>query len=651
MNNKKQRINIVIGRFQPFTIGHKSLVINLYKENGLPVCICYIDNKKADNRHPFSNDLVERCIDASFTDKEKSKYFANVHYMKVRNANIVEIGQMLSDKGLEPVLLACGQDRYNSYKKMADNPKYREMGKLPDDFSVLVLDRDENNVSGTLVRKAIKDNDIDSINKMTDYSKNLTKQSFDILINKLNEKINMVSEELINLSEYIYIYESGQVKKDIPMRFLIKKYEDTEFPDQGFKQYIENNIFFKKLPIDNQSRIIELVKEIYSRNNKYAPFVGNYSKNKNGSKCIAIRGHREEIKRGVYITHDEFNELIELGKADKSNLFVNDCRHDTNIKENDEFIPTASQYEYLIILALNYNYYCNIKKQSVDDFYNYYTGSNEMNEQLLQYYRDNKEIIDDIIRPIINNKEYFNSLYYKLPNKGIKVTDWWKENGNYTKQPNITPKTDIINLTGDCRISLKKFNPDVKQNNAQLMSGAYNEMLATLNTALTKAKVPEEKSRYLRYVLNILEKQNGFTKINSAMTITELKKYINTADDEVKQIPEFQQLVKDYKRASKENNILTEIIVKLCNEVPQFKKELVYEAATGCSKFGFDSLAVPNFVMLWTDTTTDINNESIERCKIYPIKEYIDLIVDKVSITINFKGSGNNTWNVMRLLN
>lgn len=208
MSNKKQRINIVIGRFQPFTVGHKSLILNLYKENGLPCCICYIDNKKTDVRHPFSNDLVERCIDASFTEQEKSKYLADTPYMKVKNANIVEIGQMLYDNNLEPVLLACGTDRYNSYKKMADNPKYRDMGKLPDDFDVIVLDRDENLVSGTLTRKAIKDDDIESINKMTEYHKNLTKQSFNILIGELKERINMVSEKLVNLNEYIYIYEN-----------------------------------------------------------------------------------------------------------------------------------------------------------------------------------------------------------------------------------------------------------------------------------------------------------------------------------------------------------------------------------------------------------------------------------------------------------
>lgn len=28
----KQKVNIVIGRFQPFTLGHKELVVELYKK-------------------------------------------------------------------------------------------------------------------------------------------------------------------------------------------------------------------------------------------------------------------------------------------------------------------------------------------------------------------------------------------------------------------------------------------------------------------------------------------------------------------------------------------------------------------------------------------------------------------------------------------
>ena len=206
----KQKVNIVIGRFQPFTSGHKELVVELYKKNNLPVCILYIDNKKFDVRHPFSNDIVEQCIDASFTPSEKSKYLANTPYLKVRNANIVEIGKMLSENNIEPVLLGCGTDRYEQYKKMVNNPKYREQGKLSDDFDVTLLERDNDGVSATKVRQALKDNDIDLFNKMTTYHKILDKVSFNILYDSLREQLMTVKENLIDLSEYIYMYENKQ---------------------------------------------------------------------------------------------------------------------------------------------------------------------------------------------------------------------------------------------------------------------------------------------------------------------------------------------------------------------------------------------------------------------------------------------------------
>ena len=647
----KQKVNIVIGRFQPFTLGHKELVVELYKKNNLPVCILYIDNKKFDARHPFSNDLVERCIDASFTPSEKDKYLADTPYLKVRNANIVEIGQILSDNGLEPVLLGCGTDRYEQYKKMSNNPKYRDQGQLSDGFDVVLLERNESEVSGTKVRQALKDNDIESFNKMTTYHKTLVKDQFDILYNTLREQLMTVKENLIDLSEYIYIYESGQAKKSDYMKFLIIKYKDEDFPDQGFVDYIKKTKGWNLIPLENKVRILEIIENIYNKA-RVAPFVGNY----NGlspinSGCIAIRGNKSTTKQEVGITDEEFDELYNLGKYNGGDIFQKH-RHDTTLKQNGVFIPTAAQFEYLIVLALNYHYYCNINKESIDDFYNHYTGDNKINELILQYYKDHKDQIDNIIKPIINDKKLFNSSYYKLENNE-KVSAWWVSSGGYNKTPNITPKTDIINTNGDCKISLKKFDPNKKSNNSQLMSGGYNEMLATIKTALKKANVPDEKSKYLRYILNILEKQNGFTKIEQGGNISDIKNYIKNAPEEVKSSDEFKQLVKDFSRVNKEHNVLTKIIVDLCNSYPDFKYQLVYEAATGFSKYdGEKSKNVPNYMMLWTDELSNkADSETLQTCKIYPIDEYIKKIVNNVSIIINFKGSSNKSWSVMRLLN
>ena len=647
----KQKVNIVIGRFQPFTLGHKELVVELYKKNNLPICILYIDNKKFDARHPFSNDIVEQCIDASFTPSEKSKYLSDTPYLPVRNANIVEIGKMLSENNIEPILLGCGTDRYEQYKKMANNPKYREQGELSDDFDVVLLERNESEISGTKVRQALKDDNVDSFNKMTTYHKILDKTHFNILYDTLREQLMTVKENLIDLSEYIYIYESEQAKKSDYMKFLITKYKDEDFPDQGFVGYIVQTKGWELIPSENQEKILEIVKNIYSKA-KIAPFVGNYNGlSPYNSGCIAIRGNKSTTKPEVGITDDEFNELYQLGKYNGGGIFQKH-RHDTMLKQNGKFIPSASEFEYLIVLALNYNYYCNINKENIQDFYNHYTGDNEINELILQYYKDHKEQIDDIIKPIIDNKQYFNSAYYKLKNSE-KVSSWWVSAGNYNKTPNITPKTDIININGDCKISLKKFDPNKKSNNSQLMSGGYNEMLATIKTALKKSNVPDEKSKYLRYILNILENQNGFTKINQKMNISDIRNYIKNAPEEVMYTDEFKQLVRDFSRVNKEHNMLTKIIVDLCNSYPDFKYQLVYEAATGFSKYGGEeSKNVPNYMMLWTDESSNkADSETLQKCKIYPIDEYIKKIVNNVSIIINFKGSGSKSWSVMRLLN
>ena len=55
-----ERVNIVIGRFQPFTAGHYSCVKAAMREKGLPTVICMIDvpESKVDKRHPFPSNML-----------------------------------------------------------------------------------------------------------------------------------------------------------------------------------------------------------------------------------------------------------------------------------------------------------------------------------------------------------------------------------------------------------------------------------------------------------------------------------------------------------------------------------------------------------------------------------------------------------------
>lgn len=43
---EKKDVNIMVGRTQPFTLGHQSILEALYKENGYPTVLCLIHNTK-----------------------------------------------------------------------------------------------------------------------------------------------------------------------------------------------------------------------------------------------------------------------------------------------------------------------------------------------------------------------------------------------------------------------------------------------------------------------------------------------------------------------------------------------------------------------------------------------------------------------------
>lgn len=158
------KVNIVVGRFQPFTLGHQSILEALFKENGLPTVVCCVTNTKFDSRHPFSDDLIKTELETCY---KSEKFFQDVFFIK--SANIVEIGEELKKRNYEAHLWGCGEDRKTPYEKMASNPKYTV--NFPDDFKVFALLRDDSSegidgISATKVREAIKNNDQESFKKM-----------------------------------------------------------------------------------------------------------------------------------------------------------------------------------------------------------------------------------------------------------------------------------------------------------------------------------------------------------------------------------------------------------------------------------------------------------------------------------------------------
>lgn len=192
---EKKDVNIMVGRTQPFTLGHQSILEALYKENEYPTVLCLIHNTKFDSKHPFSDDLIKKEIDTCLNGKD---FYQDIIWVK--NAAIDKIGEELAKKGYSAHLWGCGTDREKMYKSMASNKKY--LKDFPDDFKVFVVERDETSsaidgISATKVRQSIKDDDKAAFVKMMP-------DGAQRLFDEFKEELSKVNEDAIcSLVNYV----------------------------------------------------------------------------------------------------------------------------------------------------------------------------------------------------------------------------------------------------------------------------------------------------------------------------------------------------------------------------------------------------------------------------------------------------------------
>ncbi len=185
--------NIALGRFQPFTKGHLQMLQDGYDKNGYPAVVFMIANKKFDEKHPFSDDLIAKEMTIV---KKNYKFIADI--IPADSADIVKIGNKLSELGYEAHLWLCGDDREAQFKRQAENPKYQGLGGFPADFTTYTGTGRVDGVSGTAVRTALRNDDKDTFKKLIPKGVDVMFDDFKYAINKINERWHMKS-----LSEYI----------------------------------------------------------------------------------------------------------------------------------------------------------------------------------------------------------------------------------------------------------------------------------------------------------------------------------------------------------------------------------------------------------------------------------------------------------------
>lgn len=190
------KVNIAIGRFQPFTQGHLNMIIEgdapcivyrinsskadedtskikvkgkVVKKDEIKHAIEYIDNngdgklsetEKEILKRPFTNALIEKELE--IVKQANKKYFVDVIYVKNAYEAIADFAYKVSQGLYEPQYLMCGDDRIDTYTKMieSDKPWKTVDGQecenvLKGKMTVNIGKGRTEGISGTAVRQAI----------------------------------------------------------------------------------------------------------------------------------------------------------------------------------------------------------------------------------------------------------------------------------------------------------------------------------------------------------------------------------------------------------------------------------------------------------------------------------------------------------------
>ena len=118
----KELVNMFVGRFQPFTLGHAKVLEAIHKQNGYPVIVFLIkakSKKKGDEfRKPYSEDLQIKMF------KQVQKQYKFLKEIIVLDRGAIDYMFNELRPKYEPVLWGTGSDRMTSYGYQVNNDSY-----------------------------------------------------------------------------------------------------------------------------------------------------------------------------------------------------------------------------------------------------------------------------------------------------------------------------------------------------------------------------------------------------------------------------------------------------------------------------------------------------------------------------------------------
>lgn len=194
----KKPVNIFVGRFQPFTLGHVKVFEKMYKENGLPTVVFLVRSGKPDpEKKPFSEDLQQ----AMFAAMTKQYPFLEASYV-IPNGGIDTIFAN-ARPAYEPMLWGFGTDRKKAYNYQIEKPEYREQLGVNPDFKGYEIFRTDDNISASKVRQALKTDDEGTFKKMTPKSIHNFYKTLQNELQPIQENNNHNMKNIKTLTEFI----------------------------------------------------------------------------------------------------------------------------------------------------------------------------------------------------------------------------------------------------------------------------------------------------------------------------------------------------------------------------------------------------------------------------------------------------------------
>jgi len=132
-----QKVNLIVGRFQPFHNGHMKMVDTLMDKNGLPsiVAVVHTGHNKSGNS-PFDSELVNKYMEGLAKDAPQKIQ----GYFIVDRGLLGPICSRAKELGYLPVAIGSGEDRSEDYKKQFDFLK-KIGGDFPESLELIETPR------------------------------------------------------------------------------------------------------------------------------------------------------------------------------------------------------------------------------------------------------------------------------------------------------------------------------------------------------------------------------------------------------------------------------------------------------------------------------------------------------------------------------